>query len=213
MDTYDGQRAPLNSSIAFFNTEGPRFSLPAADVAGVFPPRNPHGPFDNSLLHIALLRRTLPWERDIDPQDKTGDPDGTGVPAPAGNIPWMALLLLEGSEYRLLQNQPLEQVVPKAVCQALGSPPNITCDAIDVRLDLLNANLPSKEDLQVAGSCCEHHTRRLDRQCARDPEPNGPTGLCCSTASTCGTVSDRLTVEHTERLEALEARGAAGGLA
>src|SRR5215475_8119560 len=53
----------LSAKDAFFNVEGPRFSLLPTEVASVVPPRNSHGAFDSALPHIALGRRTLPWER------------------------------------------------------------------------------------------------------------------------------------------------------
>ena len=47
--TFDGQQAPLSSNSGYFDIEGPRFTLPATDVASVFPPRNGHGGFDEFL--------------------------------------------------------------------------------------------------------------------------------------------------------------------
>lgn len=61
--TVDGQPKPLENKLAYFDVDGPRFTLAAPEVAGVFPPRNGHGPFDEAIPHIALGRRTLPWEQ------------------------------------------------------------------------------------------------------------------------------------------------------
>jgi hypothetical protein len=150
--TIDGNNQPLDSKQAFFNIEGPRFRLTATDVASVVPPRNGHGPFSEVVPHIAIYRRTLPWERKI-------NPDGSPIPVPKTNsdlpalpqdgLPWLALLLFEEGEYTLLQNQPLEQVLPSDALQAMGNPQGVTCDAIEVSSDLLAAVMPSIEELQL----------------------------------------------------------------
>jgi hypothetical protein len=155
----DSAAQPLAGKDSFFNVEGPRFSLPATEVAGVFPPRNGHGPFHDSVPHVAIRRRTLPWERELDPKNVIGTPTRVpNVPPPAGTVPWLALLLFEEGEYSLLQNVPLEQVVPKAVFQSLGSPQNIRCDAIEASLDLVTSIMPSKEELQLLA-----HVRRVNK--------------------------------------------------
>jgi hypothetical protein len=150
--TIDGNNQPLDSKQAFFNIEGPRFRLTATDVASVVPPRNGHGPFSEVVPHIAIYRRTLPWERKI-------NPDGSPIPVPKTNsdlpalpqdgLPWLALLLFEEGEYTLMPNQPLEQVLPSDALQAMGNPQGVTCDAIEVSSDLLAAVMPSIEELQL----------------------------------------------------------------
>jgi hypothetical protein len=150
--TIDGKTQPLDSKQAFFNIEGPRFRLNAADVASVVPPRNGHGPFTEVVPHIAMYRRTLPWERKINPDGAPITPPKTNSDLPPldpQGLPWMALLLLQEGEYTLLQNQPLEQVVPNDVLQAMGNPQGVTCDAIEVANDLLAAIMPSQEELQL----------------------------------------------------------------
>jgi hypothetical protein len=64
--------------------EGPRLQLTPADIAGVYPAPGSEESPDEFLPHIALERRTLPWER-----------VGLG-----GNKPWLALMLLKESEMR-----------------------------------------------------------------------------------------------------------------
>jgi hypothetical protein len=150
--TIDGTNQPLDSKQAFFNIEGPRFRLSPTDVASVVPPRNGHGPFTEVVPHIAIYRRTLPWERKI-------NPDGSAVPVPKTNadlpalppdgLPWLALLLFEEGEYTLLQNQPLEQVLPADALRAMGNPQGITCDTIEIPSDLLASVMPSLEELQL----------------------------------------------------------------
>ena len=52
-----------------FSVAGPRFSLNPADVYSVYPPANHSGAFGNTLPHIVLARRTLPWERTMEGRD------------------------------------------------------------------------------------------------------------------------------------------------
>ncbi|HXA51898.1 MAG TPA: hypothetical protein VNV86_16395 [Candidatus Acidoferrum sp.] len=135
----------------YFDVVGPRFNLPPTDVSGVFPPRNGHGPYQDALAQVAIKRRTLPWERPIDagaphPIGEPGDGLGLGPDYPT---PWVALLLFEEGEYSLMQGVPLENVVPKAIFQQLGSPSNILCDALEADLSLVKSIMPSKEELQL----------------------------------------------------------------
>lgn len=61
---------------------GPQIALTQQDIAGVYPfPNSTESP-DVFLPHIALTRRTLPWERN----------------GPLGAKPWLALILLKKSE-------------------------------------------------------------------------------------------------------------------
>ena len=76
----DGNAQPLPANQSYFNVEGPRFSLASSEVAGVFPPRNGHGPFEETIPHVALSRRTLPWERELDSQNRIGLPGNWQAP-------------------------------------------------------------------------------------------------------------------------------------
>jgi hypothetical protein len=147
---------PIPEGDAYFNIVGPRFRLSAADVAGSFPPRNGHGDFTLSLPHIALYDRTLPWERLLDPT--VSSPAAATPPAingavkqPGGRLPWIALLLLQEGEYSLLQNAPLESIVPPATLTAmeLPNPSGITCDAVQVDLAFLQSILPAMNELAL----------------------------------------------------------------
>ncbi len=132
---------PLDGQDFFFNVEGPRFSLAPSEVAAVFPPRNGHGPFDSALPHVALGRRTLPWERPL-AADYTAAPGDTPYP-------FLALVLFEESECELKRNLALSDVVPTAVFQRLGSPDNIRCDAVEADEALLRSLLPMPSELQL----------------------------------------------------------------
>jgi hypothetical protein len=148
--TVDAKARPLGND-NYFDVVGPRFNLAPTEIAGVFPPRNGHGPYLDALAQVAIMRRTLPWERSIDAgaPNPIGQPsDGQGLPS-AYPTPWLALLLFEEGEYTLLQGVPLENVVPKNIFQQLGSPSNILCDAVEANLSLVQSIMPSKEELQL----------------------------------------------------------------
>jgi len=66
-----------------FYVEGPRFELQPEEVAGVYPPDEMKGGYDDVLPHVVLTRRTLPWERMVDRIQTNGS-----EPAP-----WLGLLL------------------------------------------------------------------------------------------------------------------------
>jgi hypothetical protein len=158
--TFSGDTNPqdLPEKDAYFNIEGPRFRIAPNEVGGVFPPRNGHGSFSESVPHIALYRRTLPWERKLDsqgliptPKRTNGDPAPNPIPGSAGFLPapWMALLVFEEGEYTLYQNLPLDQVVPSDTFARMGSPPNITCDAVEADPFLVASIIPSYDELSL----------------------------------------------------------------
>lgn len=136
-----GTATPLPGQDFFFDVEGPRFALSPAEVAGVFPPRGGHGPFDSALPHVALGRRTLPWERPLaDAYTVTGDETP---------YPFVALVLFESAECTLLRNQALADVVPPDVFQRLGRPGDIRCDAVEADQQLLRDILPMPDELRL----------------------------------------------------------------
>jgi hypothetical protein len=137
----DGTDQPLPGQDFFFDVEGPRFSLAPTEVAGVFPPRNGHGPFDSALPHVALGRRTLPWERAL----------GDAYTAEAGDTPYpfLALVLFEQSECTIVHNVALTDVVPHDVYVRLGQPAGIRCDAVEADQQLLKDILPMPAELQL----------------------------------------------------------------
>lgn len=180
--TYDNQQAPLAANSGYFDIQGPRFTLPATDVAAVYPPRNGHGGFDEYIPQIVLSRRTLPWERHL-----TSNPGAIGTPArdmwtpqpnpfpPAQNqpqeygpAPWLALLVFQEGEYTLHQNVALKSVVPANVYAALEVPDGIQCDSIEVEAGLLASVLPSLDELTLLA-----HVRQVN---VNDKELNAASG-------------------------------------
>jgi hypothetical protein len=137
---------------SFFSIEGPRFQLAQTEVVGVFPPRNGHGSFSENVPHLVLSRRTLPWERVLDPAKKFPAPvvQPGDAPAPAAPPPWLALLLFEdGDNFKIVQNLPLQQIVGPQIFQDLGNPPNVNCDALVTDVITLQSVLPTVEELTL----------------------------------------------------------------
>jgi hypothetical protein len=99
-----GQVSPLDqpaSLATHLQVVGPRFSLDAADIAERHPSADARGSYGDRLPHVALGRRTLPWERT----------------APGGG-PWLALLVLKADEAELATG-PLSTLLPAPVVAAL----------------------------------------------------------------------------------------------
>jgi hypothetical protein len=141
-----------------FEVDAPRFSLPPSEIAAVHPPRNGHGSFHLTLPHIVLRRRSLPWERALDPGGRVPAPSrAPGEQVPRGRAPWMALLLLDDGEGLFLEGLPLEEVVPPDVFARLGSPAGVRCDALELDRPLLRALLPSLDEIQLLA-----HAREID---------------------------------------------------
>lgn len=143
------------SQSRFFDVVGPRFALSPADLGGVFPPRNARGPFEGTLPHIAIRRRTLPWERRID--DALPRPANSSLP-PEYPVPWLALLLFQDGEYTLAEDVPLENAVPPAVFQGLGSPAGVRVTTVEADAGLVRNLMPSIEELQLLT-----HVRRVNK--------------------------------------------------
>jgi hypothetical protein len=149
----DGTKTyPIPEAVAYFDVAGPRFRVTSAEVAGSFPPRNGHGDFTGALPHVALYDRTLPWERLLDPNNKTIHPPPIqGGVTPGGTIPWLALLLFQEGEYTLQQSVPLEDVLPSQVLKNFGltTPTAITCDAVQAELSTFTELLPNLDELAL----------------------------------------------------------------
>lgn len=67
-----------------FDVNGPRFSIDGNLVQACFPPPTHSGQFEQQLPHIVLKKRSLPWERFLNPDD----PDA----------PWMAVILVNAGD-------------------------------------------------------------------------------------------------------------------
>ena len=164
-----GGQFPLPESDSFFSIEGPRFALPATDVAAVHPPRNAQGTFDEVLPHIVLGRRTLPWERELDPQDLIPDPppdpdEMEPRPLDVTAAPWLALLVFTedpgAAEATVVTGVPLSTVITDPAIRArmnLTGDPDPVFDAVVALGPLLRRLLPTKEEATLLS-----HVRRVN---------------------------------------------------
>jgi hypothetical protein len=140
----------LPEAQGYFNVEGPRFRLDPTEVAGVFPPRNGHGAFNESIPHVVLKRRTLPWERAFDPDEQPIHQVNQDATLPALDLtetPWMAVLLFEETECTITPNVAIETGLPSSVVAGLDPPPGTKVDIVTADAILLDSLLPSVLEL------------------------------------------------------------------
>ena len=88
---------------------GPRFTLPPDQALTIYPPANSSGAFSTRLPQIVIRRRTLPWERYLDPGDPT--------------LPWLALVVIADGEGQLTTGQPVDTTgLPDPATAGLDTP-------------------------------------------------------------------------------------------
>ncbi len=135
----------------------PRFTLDASTVQMVYPPANAEGNFLQTLPNIVLTRRTLPWERAIDPVN-IGNQSSAEIDASQDHMPWLTLLTLYEAELNGLK--PKQMTVAELLNPSDSSvlPPNLgntvtdeekktLCLTIDVDISLFESIAPKAEEL------------------------------------------------------------------
>jgi hypothetical protein len=126
--------------------DGPQFKLDPSDISGVYPAPNSEESPDEYLPHVALKRRTLPWER--------------RGPGPKPTLPWLFLLLLDEDEFGGVQattvaqikNRDLktyEQFVKPIASGGLGLADGHQLNVVYVRKTLLSDILPPPDELEL----------------------------------------------------------------
>jgi len=140
---------------AHFDITGPRFSLPGTEIHSVFPPPNAQGAFSSRLPHIALKRRTLPWERSDD-----AHPD----------FPWLALVVLADFEAELQRNQPIHDAFTSEAVADTIAPADGTCDHIVVTQRVVDQTFPARDELPLLS-----HVRQVSLKDAENlgSDPDG----------------------------------------
>ncbi|GLY99562.1 hypothetical protein [Actinoplanes sp. NBRC 103695] len=127
-----GEVAPVT---AHFAVTAPQFGLAATEVQSVYPPHNSEGGYDTRLPQVALLRRTLPWEREA----TAGDPQ---------RRPWLALVVLTDAEATLRTGRPVTEAVPPALHARLKiRAESGTCDHLEVSPAVVARTFPRPDEL------------------------------------------------------------------
>lgn len=155
------------SSFSFW-VDGPQFELAPGDVLACNPPANATEFPENRLPHIALKRRTLPWERN-------------GLTGADASTPWVALLVLNDSEanqFKLVRDQsftkgkiPAGLNLDPAQCTDpaidMSSESSVTCDQLFIETHLLKQVIPDRVELFLL---CHVRQANLDDQQVRGDE-------------------------------------------
>lgn len=144
-----------------FAVGGPRFSLAPADIYCVYPPDGSAGDYADSLPHIVFTRRTIPWERNL-------QPGNTAMP----DRPWMALLLLSAEDGA--DGKEVPPIVPRNVSDLIAPKeagvtgpkiPNLEdyekkdpCNTVDLDARLFRKIAPRPADLEYLAHVREVNT-------------------------------------------------------
>jgi hypothetical protein len=136
---------PTFEKTSAFWVSAPRFTLASSEIYAMYPPPDAVGHFSDSLPHIVLRRRTLPWERRL-----TGTSE-----RPAS--PWLALLTLDADELglngaapRKPESRSLKDVLadrPKTFALDPWEREDGACIVLELPTPLFRAVAPAREDL------------------------------------------------------------------
>ncbi len=139
-DMPSGPVAPLDTHIS---VSSPRYTMPPDQILSTFPPANGEGAYRATLPQIVLKRRTLPWERKVDPDER---------------IPWLALVVIAEGEGSLSSESPIEQCISDfSKVPQPGDRDVATSVYLSVTQTVVNGVFPCKEDLELLA-----HVREVD---------------------------------------------------
>src|SRR3954451_16363241 len=91
----------VDGSDFFFSIVSPLYTMPPDQILSTFPPASAVGDWHQRLPQIVFKRRTLPWERNPDPDAVFND----------ATPPWMALIILAEGEGSLSGDVPIAECV------------------------------------------------------------------------------------------------------
>jgi hypothetical protein len=140
----DMPHGPIDPIDAQIVVSAPRFTMPPEQILSTFPPANRAGAFQDTLPQIVLQRRTLPWERRLDPADE--------------QLPWLALVVIAEGEGSLSGESKVEDCVTPGV--ALPHPEDrdtATSVYLTVTQTVVNGVFPTKDDARLLA-----HVREVD---------------------------------------------------
>jgi hypothetical protein len=140
----DMPHGPVDPIDAQLVVSAPRFTMPPDQILSTFPPANRAGAFQDTLPQIVLKRRTLPWERRLDPADE--------------QLPWLALVVIAEGEGSLSGESKVEDCVTPGT--ALPHPEDrdtATSVYLTVTQTVVNGVFPTKDDVRLLA-----HVREVD---------------------------------------------------
>lgn len=142
------------TTTGYFHVAGPRYFLPPSEIHSVFPPEDGAGDYNNVLPHIVLNRHTLPWERIVDKKvNNAGEKDKQNQTRNdvLEQIPFLALLLFTENEEASGDVTPPKTFSLKELGypQELGEKPTDKVNIINVKSSLLDAIIPTGEELSL----------------------------------------------------------------
>lgn len=129
-----------------FRVDGPRFTMDASLIHGVFPPTNGRGAYVTRLPMVVLRRRTLPWERQLAAEEDMADK------------PWMAVLLFEDAEVTTLSPCTVNDVLDTGGLRHRKAPllagvdaatRALPCIGIEIPLDLFRDIAPMLSEMPL----------------------------------------------------------------
>lgn len=134
-----GPTAPYEGNVRVTSA---RYRMPPDQILSTFPPANAEGSFESRLPQIVIKRRTLPWERIMDPARR--------------EIPWMALVVIAEGEGQVSGESPVNDCVTPGI--NLDGPNDVaTGFYLTVSQTVVNGVFPTKDDLQLLT-----HVREVD---------------------------------------------------
>ena len=139
---------PVEPLATHVRVTSPRYQLPPDQVLSTYPPANTEGAYGARLPQIVIKRRTLPWERTVDPEGESTVDDA--------NTPWLALVVLAEGEGELVLNRPVAECVTPG--QVLGGQPDVAMGSyLKVRRSVIDSVLPTQRDVPLLA-----HAREVD---------------------------------------------------
>jgi len=208
-----------------FSVLGPRFSLTAREIHGVFPPQNGLDNYAAVLPHIVIERSTLPWERSPDAKADTTTGEAIAEPSAAGAkdaedagaASWLAVLLLDEDEEAKKVTVPHQSKGGASPVQTMtlanlrgtadrqfptptieqGDRDDDNVTVIDIKADFLKCIVPTRTELRLLSHVRQRH---------REP---GPHKVPDEAGDYAVVVANRLPVQgkrHSAYLVSLEGR-------
>jgi hypothetical protein len=135
-----GPVAPMDSAIT---VSSPRWTMPPDQILSTFPPANSEGAYRATLPQIVLKRRTLPWERKVDANER---------------IPWLALVVIAEGEGSLSTESPVEQCITDFSKVPQPDDRDVATSVyLSVTRTVMQGVFPCQEDLELLA-----HVREVD---------------------------------------------------